>query len=144
MKFQLKQDKYRKARGGKSLLLDLRCACCNGHLMVYQKDGAGELLRCYYDRIRLLNIGTEILVEPSLDRLFGIEKLICSSCEAPIGEAMVYEREERSAFRLFKGTVSKKIIKPQRRTKDEFQSQWKDEYLSQPRDSKPFYAESED
>ncbi len=48
---KLKQDKYRKDRGGSSKLLDISCKRKRHHLFYYQKDGPGIIKRLYLDRI---------------------------------------------------------------------------------------------
>ncbi|MDQ5929971.1 MAG: hypothetical protein QG594_1753, partial [Bacteroidota bacterium] len=47
MDIKFKNDKYKKARGGVSALLDIKCAHCGSHLFFYQKDGPGALKRMY-------------------------------------------------------------------------------------------------
>lgn len=49
--FKLKNDKFRKTRGGHSRLLEIKCSSCSNMLCVYQKDGPGILKRMYVDRI---------------------------------------------------------------------------------------------
>ncbi len=51
MKTRLKSDKFRKARGGRSKVLNIGCEKCGKHLFKYQKDGPGILKRLYLDRI---------------------------------------------------------------------------------------------
>ena len=97
MKSNLKNDKYRKARGGHSRLLDVSCAKCNTHLFYYQKDGPGILKRTYLDRI----VGSKI----------GKSNLVCPKCKELLGVSMIYKKENRQAIRLFAGAVSKKITK---------------------------------
>lgn len=95
MKTILKQDKYRRARGGHSRVLDLTCSKCATHVAYYQKDGPGILKRMYIDRI--------------IDSKIGRGNLICPKCKELLGIPMVYKKESRSAIRLFEGAVSKKI-----------------------------------
>ena len=97
MKAELKNDKYRKARGGHSRFLDISCAKCNSHVFYYQKDGPGILKRTYLDRI----IGLKI----------GKTNLVCLKCREVIGVPIIYKKENRPAIRLFVGAVSKKISK---------------------------------
>lgn len=94
----LKNDKYRKARGGHSRLLDVSCAKCNTHIFYYQKDGPGILKRAYLDRIVGLNVK-------------GKTNLICPKCKELLGVPIIYKKENRPALRLFVGAVSKKITK---------------------------------
>ena len=51
MQYSLKNDIYRKARGGYARLLNISCRKCKQLLFVYQKDGPGNLRRLYLDRI---------------------------------------------------------------------------------------------
>ena len=97
MKINLKNDKYRRTRGGHSRLLDVSCAKCSMHLFYYQKDGPGILKRTYLDRV----IGSKI----------GKSNLICPKCERLLGILIVYKKENRPAIRLFEGSVSKKIAR---------------------------------
>ena len=103
---KLKQDKYRKARGGHSRLLDVFCSKCGGHLFYYQKDGPGILKRTYLDRI-FNSKKFENLRGLSLTK---IPQLICPACKEHVGTPIVYKKENRLAFRLFEGAVSKKIV----------------------------------
>jgi hypothetical protein len=103
---KLKQNKYRKARGGHSRVFDVSCAKCQEHLFYYQKDGPGILKRTYLDRIAN-STKFENLQYLSLDK---IPQLICSKCGQHIGTLIIYKKENRLAFRLFEGAVSKKIV----------------------------------
>jgi hypothetical protein len=107
-KIPLKNDRYKKVRGGYSRLLDISCAHCGTHLCYYQKDGPGILKRMYIDRIHELTSG-------SLDTTSSEKTphLICSKCKQHIGVPIVYQKENRLAYRLFIGAVSKKIAKKQ-------------------------------
>ena len=51
MDFEFKKDKYKTARGTHSRLLNLFCRVCGEKILVYQKDGPGNLRRLYFDRI---------------------------------------------------------------------------------------------
>lgn len=93
----MKNDKYKKARGGHSRLLDITCGECNEHVCYYQKDGPGILKRMYVDRMQDINPPDKVLV--------------CSSCSAVLAHAMIYKKEGRPAFRVFVGSVNKKIVK---------------------------------
>lgn len=92
----MKNDQYKKTRGGWSRMLDVSCASCGAHLCFYQKDGPGTLKRLYVDRMTDLH--------PSA------EGLLCTECDAVIGTRMVYKKEDRLAYRLYVGSVIKKII----------------------------------
>ena len=103
---KLKQDKYRKARGGHSRLLDVCCAKCSSHIFYYQKDGPGIVKRTYLDRI----CNSEKFESLKNLTLGKIPQLICSKRGEHIGTPIVYKKENRLAFRLFEGAVSKKIV----------------------------------
>lgn len=106
MKNKLKSDKYKKNRGGYSRLLEISCEGCGAVLGYYQKDGPGMLKRMYLDRIYKSSYSN--LSNESFDEL---PQLICKQCHRHLGVPMVYEKEKRFAFRLFPGSVIKKILK---------------------------------
>jgi len=102
MKIKFKNDMFKKARGGYSRLLDISCEQCGKHLFFYQKDGPGILKRMYIDRIsesNSINLNTN---------------LICPECKKILAVPIIYEKENRPAFRLFIGAVTKKIVKSNR------------------------------
>jgi hypothetical protein len=90
-------DKYKKSRGGYSRMLELSCVSCGAYITQYQKDGPGMLKRLYVDRMS----------EPQTYQSF----LVCSGCQKELGRYFIYEKENRPAYRLFAGTVAKKIVK---------------------------------
>lgn len=94
----LKNDTYRKMRGGHTRLLRISCQKCNSLICLYQKDGSGNLRRMYLDRIS----------DPSVS-LAG-KNLACAKGHI-LGVKIVYEKEKRPAFRMFVDSVAKKIIK---------------------------------
>ena len=96
--FTLKKDTYRKNRGGYSRFLNIFCHSCKTHLLLYQKDGPGELKRMYLDRIIAPKIS------PSKNNEF-----VCPSCKKIIGTFYTYEKEKRRAVRLYQGSIFKKI-----------------------------------
>lgn len=51
MKSIFKSDSYKRARGGRSRLLEITCEKCGERICLYQKDGPGNLRRMYIDRI---------------------------------------------------------------------------------------------
>jgi hypothetical protein len=94
---KLTNDKYKKARGGYSRLLELTCSSCGAYVTRYQKDGPGMLKRLYVDR----------MTEPQSEAKF----LTCKSCIKELGMYFIYEKEKRPAYRLFAGAITKKIVK---------------------------------
>ena len=98
MKPKLQNDKYRKSRGGYSRLLSISCLICGKQICFYQKDGPGNLRRMYIDRI--LNNKVPITgknFKCPLRHLLGVK--------------VIYEKENRPAFRLFVDSVEKKITR---------------------------------
>jgi hypothetical protein len=78
-------------------MLDIQCESCGAHICFYQKDGPGPLKRMYVDRMS--------------DPTPTIESLRCSQCGAILGTKIIYEKEDRLAYRLYVGSVTKKIVK---------------------------------
>ena len=107
MKTKLKSDKYRTARGGYSRLLRVSCGVCGEHISTYQKDGHGNFFkRMYLDRI----VAPEELAALKNVPLKKIPNLVCPKCKLVLAVPYVYEKEDRLAYRLFVGAVTKKII----------------------------------
>ncbi len=106
-RLEFKKDKYRKARGGYSRFLKVSCERCGHFLALYQKDGPGPLKRMYLDRI----FAPGTLVNLKELPLKKIPPLRCQNCKQVIGLPFLYKKEERHSFRLFEGSVSKKIVK---------------------------------
>ena len=90
-------DRYQKARGGWSRILELSCAKCGHPLFRYQKDGPGPLKRLYKDRID--------------GGVAGGVMLRCPKCKEILGTAIIYKKEGRPAYRLFQDAVAKKITR---------------------------------
>jgi hypothetical protein len=93
-----KNDKYKKVRGGYSRLLKISCQKCDECICNYQKDGPGNLRRMYLDRI----------IEPKIS--ISKKDLSCSKNHL-LGVKIIYEKENRPAFRLFVDSVKKKIVR---------------------------------
>ena len=95
---KLKNDRYRRARGGYSRILTISCEKCGALVCTYQKDGPGALRRMYVDRIS----------DPKV--LLSRKDLSCPKGHL-LGVKIIYDKEKRSAFRLFVDAVAKKITK---------------------------------
>ena len=104
---EFKQDKYKKVRGGYSRFLDIKCEKCGNYIATYQKDGPAPLKRMYIDRI----FSPQNLVNLQKAAIKKIPNLICQKCKQIIGITYIYKKEDRPAFRLFEGSVIKKIVK---------------------------------
>lgn len=103
--FKLRRDRFMSSRGGTSAFYNIYCAHCRRWILLYQKDGKGNLFRLYLDRIH----APEYLA--SLHQAVGksskFQGLACSHCNASIGVPMIYKREDRPAFRLVPGAIVK-------------------------------------
>lgn len=106
---KLKKDSYSNKRGGNSKVIDVFCSKCNATVLTYQKDGIGNLHRCYLNRI----IGPDslaVLYREVFD-VGSLGNLMCRGCGTLIGTPMKYD-DGRLAFRLVHGAWHKKLHKP--------------------------------
>jgi len=94
-----KNDKYKRAREGRTRLLETFCATCSASICLYQKDGSGGLRRMYLDRMLHSHVS-----------LLG-KALVCSNGHI-LGMRVIYKKENRPAFRLIANAVGKKNAKP--------------------------------
>lgn len=100
--FEFKNDAYRRSRGNYSRFLTILCSQCGKTICLYQKDGHEYLLkRMYVDRI----LAPKNLVSTSQN------ELVCPYCHAIMGIRYIYEKENRPAFLLQKGSFIKKVSK---------------------------------
>ncbi len=96
---KIKKDRFYRSRGGTTELYDIVCSNCHKNFCLYQKDGKGNLLRLYKDRIlRLYEL--KVVVKPEQ------KNLVCS-CRNIIAVGMYYKKEGRLAYRLIKGRYNK-------------------------------------
>lgn len=105
--FSLKKDKYKSARGGYSRLLNVCCRKCESVVVVYQKDGPGNLRRLYLDRI----FAPEVLTDLQNLNIGDIPVLECKKCSEVLGTPYIYIKEKRKAFRLYQDSVIKRLRK---------------------------------
>jgi hypothetical protein len=103
--FKPKKDRYAKSRGGPTRFLFIACGNCEEPAMVYQKDGPGKLLRCYSDRIVWPPQLAEEQSDITAQTIKQAGTLACSSCDNILGMPMVYEPENRPAYRLVPGAI---------------------------------------
>jgi hypothetical protein len=108
-KFKFKNDKYRRARGGKAVILELDCAKCAQFLMYYQKDGDGNLLRCYLNRICAPDDLAKLQSSYKIKKPKDLTNLNCSKCNTCIATPMAYS-DGRLAYRLRQGSFKKYIV----------------------------------
>lgn len=92
---QLKQDEYRRSRGGKAAFFVISCAKCGEKILLYQKDDPrGTLKRMYFDRIIKPSRLAKLVSAP----IKTVPVLVCASCKHLIGVPYVYPKERRKAF----------------------------------------------
>ena len=101
----IKKDRYTKARGGSSALLLLRCAKCNAPVVLYQKDGPGQLFRLYLDKIHAPKQLAQL--QHTAANKTALPGLTCPQCGTVLAMPMRYVPEDRLAFRLLRGIVKK-------------------------------------
>ena len=105
VRYRLKNDRSRKDRGGDAQFLALSCASCNAKLLLYQKDGRGNLLRLYLNRIFAPSRLAE-LQNKGIQRPQDMKNLNCPECGNLIGTPMRH-LDDRLAYRLKRGSFSK-------------------------------------
>lgn len=105
--FSFKKDKYKSVRGGHSRLLNVCCRKCENVVVVYQKDGSGNLRRLYLDRIfaPIEMIGLQSL------NIKDVPVLKCKKCSEVLGTPYIYIKEKRKAFRLHQDSVIRRLRK---------------------------------
>lgn len=92
-----KNDRYRRVRDGQTKQLQIQCAACGETICEYQKDGHGQLLRMYLDRISNSSVDiTGVSLKCPQGHLIGVK--------------IVYAKEDRPAFRLVPGSIKKSIV----------------------------------
>lgn len=74
---------------------------------MYQKDGPGQLLRCYLNRIFAPPALERLQHNPVITEPNSMPNLACPNCKALIGTPMRHF-DERLAFRLRKGAYYSK------------------------------------
>jgi hypothetical protein len=104
---KLKKDQHRRIRGGSAELIDVICSACGKKVILYQKDGSGQLLRCYINRIFAPEKLEKLQYNSKID-IKSMPNLVCE-CGSIIGIPMKY-RDDRLAFRLLRGKFQRRKI----------------------------------
>lgn len=120
-KFKLHKDKFTKARGGTSKFLIIRCTNCGNAVLLYQKDGPGQLFRLYLDKIHAPESFSSLKHTATSKSTLG--GLHCTKCKELLAVPMVYIPENRLALRIIRGSVkaekSEGIYPPTKNVTDE-------------------------
>jgi hypothetical protein len=98
-KIKSKKDRYTNARGGSSKIFQLACGKCKSIIATYQKDGPGNLIRMYLDRI-----------QSDTGLIFSNKLVSCKNCNSKIGILSNYKPENREAIFLERGAIVKSVI----------------------------------
>lgn len=109
-KYVLKNDRYRKARGGKAFVVSVTCAQCQNEVLVYQKDGDGQLKRCYLNRILSPEFLERLQHDTTIQQPENLADLQCQVCSVVIGSP-IRHHDGRLAFRLRQCFFLKKRLK---------------------------------
>lgn len=91
-------------------MFDVYCAGCGAWILQYQKDGHGQLLRIYLNRISAPQALAKLQSDPKIKEPKDMPNLLCSKCLTVIGSPMRHD-DGRLAFRLMKGKYSKQLVK---------------------------------
>lgn len=103
--YKIKNDSFRKERGGSTEIFEIACSSCNKKILIYQKDGKGSLYRCYLDRIAWPPVLVSLQQETDIHK---IQNLNCPNCGILIATPMIYSPEKRMAYSLVHGSFRKK------------------------------------
>ncbi|MEA3464346.1 MAG: hypothetical protein U9R14_04740 [Patescibacteria group bacterium] len=107
MKIKIKNDRYYKKRNGAAKIINIQCAKCGNFLFSYQKDGHGELMRCYLNRI--IKPEKYSRIKNEANNIKDMDNLKCV-CGEIIGVPMQH-KDKRLAFRMKKGKFKRKYKK---------------------------------
>ncbi len=99
MSVKMKRDKFRSARGGRAVMLDVHCSNCDTKVLWYQKDGSGSLMRCYLNRIFAPPELEKLQKDQDIREPKDMPNLDCPSCKTVIGTPMRYT-DGRLGYRL--------------------------------------------
>ena len=95
--FEFNVDCYQEKRGGYSTLLEIHCKNCSSFMFFYQKDGEGDLFRCYLNRILGPDIYAALQQDERIKEIADMPMLVCHNCKALVGEPMRHS-DDRLAF----------------------------------------------
>jgi len=106
-----KSDRFTKVRGGTSKLLHISCSNCGSDVALYQKDGPGKLIRTYTDKFLACCDEGFLETTKHAHNIRDMKNFVCPRCGQVIGVPMVYQPENRLAYRLVHGNFSKRQSK---------------------------------
>jgi hypothetical protein len=83
--------------------LDIDCGKCGTFIVRYRKEGSGQLIRLYLDKV--IQPKSLATLKSSL-RKSNLPLLTCKKCDNPIGHPMEHAGN-RLAYRMIKGAFKK-------------------------------------
>jgi hypothetical protein len=104
---KLKDDKFRKVRGGRAKVIAICCANCHETVIHYQKDGIGGLHRCYVNRVIAPESFTKLVSAIAQERDLPVLK--CEKCQNIVGYPTTHT-DKRLAWNLILGKWEKKSL----------------------------------
>ncbi len=108
---KIKKDKYFRERSKTAKIIKISCMQCGKLLFLYQKDGIGELKRCYLNRIIESEKYASLQYNLEIKEPNDLNNLICE-CGVVIGSPMKY-KDGRLAFHLIRGKFKRSSYKIQ-------------------------------
>jgi len=85
--------------------LDILCGKCGEFILRYRKEGSGQLVRIFLDKITEPKLLAGL---KSSGRKSTLPVLVCPECKNSVGYPMEHEGS-RLAYRMIKGTFKKSI-----------------------------------
>jgi hypothetical protein len=83
--------------------LDIDCGNCGAFIVRYRKEGSGQLIRLYLDKVLQPK---SLAALKSNERKSNLPVLTCPKCSNSIGHPMEHEGN-RLAYRMIKGSFKK-------------------------------------
>ncbi len=83
--------------------LDILCGQCGKFIVRYRKEGSGQLIRLYLDKILEPKI---LSVLKTRGRKSSLPVLVCPECNHPVGHPMEH-CGNRLAYRMIRGSFKK-------------------------------------
>lgn len=116
-RFNFVIDRYTEARG-EPKMLEISCKKCKAWVLDYQKDGPGNLLRCYVDRIyHPTALREKTFTNETVQK---IPKIRCLDCGTDLATPIIYSRrfpkpEVRPAYRIISDSRIPRVLLQERK-----------------------------
>ena len=83
--------------------IDIACGKCSAFIVRYRKEGSGQLIRLYLDKVLQPK---SLAIHKSSGRKSSLPVLACPECDFHVGYPMEHEGK-RLAYRMIKGSFKK-------------------------------------